>query len=116
MDEIGKEGFSSKKHYKDNGDEYCINDIIDNDEQKEVIFMVLNKLKEWIEFRDRDWSRHQEAMKRSGAILAWCGYEVPVKELRLATPRSGLGSDPDASLSQQSSLESFLILDLCLLV
>ena len=53
MDEIGKEGFSSKKHYKDNGDEYCINDIIDNDEQKEVIFMVLNKLKEWIEFPEK---------------------------------------------------------------
>ena len=63
MDEIGKEGFSSKKHYKDNGDEYCINDIIDNDEQKEVIFMVLNKLKEWIEFPEKHKKNRKQKFK-----------------------------------------------------
>ena len=70
-------------------------------------------LKEWIEFRDRDWSRHQEAMKRSGAILAWCGYEVPVKELRLATPQSGLGSDERLCFTEQPHLETLPFLDLC---
>ena len=62
-------------------------------------------LDDWIEFRDRDLCRHQEAVKRSATIMA-LGYEVPVKELRLATPRSGLGSKLGICLTKQPDLET----------
>ena len=67
-------------------------------------------LDDWIKLRDRDVGRHNKAVSRTQAILTQCPEpDVPVKELRLATPRAGLGSNPAISFLQQSCLESFQI-------
>ena len=37
---------------KKDGSSYKIEDVLSSDEQSEIVFMVLDKLKEWIEYED----------------------------------------------------------------